>query len=101
MTRYVLLLLMASSSAWAQFPGMKPEDIHRLHAVRDVAVSPDGQSILYTESDSSGPRRATSQLMMYDRRSGELTCLSELGCRWFPCSLVTRRHASGASRRAR
>lgn len=49
---------------------MKPEDIHRLHAVRDVQVSPDGQSILYTESDSSGPRRATSRLMVYDRRSG-------------------------------
>ena len=89
MTRYVLLLLMASSSAWAQFPGMKPEDIHRLHAVRDVAVSPDGQSILYTESDSSGPRRATSQLMMYDRRSGSSRVFRSSGAggfhaRWSP-----------------
>ena len=76
MQRYLLTFLTASSPAWAQSPGpgqgqgMKPEDIHRLHSVRDVRVSSDGQSILYTESDSSGPRRATSQLFIYDRRSG-------------------------------
>ena len=89
MTRYVLILLMASSSVWAQSQGMKPEDIHRLHAVRDVAVSPDGQSILYTESDSSGPRRATSQLMIYDRRSESSRVFRSSGeggfhARWSP-----------------
>ena len=89
MTRYLLILLMASSFALAQSPGMKPEDIHRLHVVRDVAVSPDGQSILYTESDSSGPRRATSQLMMYDRRSGSSRVFRSSGeggfhARWSP-----------------
>ena len=70
--RSLLVLVLASSSAWAQSAaqGMEPEDIHRLHAVRDVALSPDAQSILYTESDSSGPRRARSQLMIYDRRTG-------------------------------
>ena len=67
MPGYLLTLLMVGVGlpAVAQAPeqGMQPEDIHRLHAVRDVQVSPDGQSILYTESDSSGSGRATSRLM--------------------------------------
>ncbi|GMR23622.1 MAG: S9 family peptidase [Acidobacteriota bacterium] len=87
--RSLLVLLMAGSSAWAQSTGMKPEDIQRLHMVRDVAVSPDGQSILYTESDSSGPRRARFQLMLYDRLSESSRVFRRAGeggfhARWSP-----------------
>ena len=93
MPGYLLTLLMVGVGlpAVAQAPeqGMQPEDIHRLHAVRDVQVSPDGQSILYTESDSSGSGRATSRLMFYDRRSGSSRAFLSSGesgfhARWSP-----------------
>lgn len=89
MIRFVVLLLMVGSPVLAQSVGMKPEDIHRLHAVRDVAVSPDGQSILYTESDASGDGRATSQLMVHDRGAGSARVFRSSGAggfhaRWSP-----------------
>ena len=69
MTRYLFAWLFMASATMAKSQGMEPDDIHRLHSVRDVAVSPDGQSILYSESDSSDAYRVTSRLMVYERGS--------------------------------
>jgi len=67
MNRYVFLGLLWTTAANAQISGLVPEDLHRLHAVGDVHVSPDGRQILYTETDASGPGRAQSQLELWDR----------------------------------
>jgi dipeptidyl aminopeptidase/acylaminoacyl peptidase len=73
MTRDAIVLLSvlaAASAATAQTSGMEPGDIHRLRSVRELALSPNGESILYSESDSSEAHRTTSKLMLYDRASG-------------------------------
>ncbi len=89
MTRYLFAWLFTASAVMAQSQGMDPDDIHRLHSVRDVALSPDGQSILYSESDSSDAYRVTSQLMVYERGSGRARVFRASGqggfhARWSP-----------------
>ena len=89
MIRLLLLSVLAASTASAQRTGMVPEDLHALRSVGDVALRGDGKAILYTETDPSGPYRATSNLMLYDRDSKRSRVFRQSGeggvhARWSP-----------------
>ena len=89
MIRLLLVSVLAASTASAQRTGMVPEDLHALRSVGDVALRGDGKAILYTETDPSGPYRATSNLMLYDRESKRSRVFRQSGeggfhARWSP-----------------
>ena len=68
---------------------MGSTSLHALRSVGDVALRGDGKAILYTETDPSGPYRATSNLMLYDRDSKRSRVFRQSGeggvhARWSP-----------------
>src|SRR5258708_36145217 len=68
----VLLLLPGSVVA----AGLTPPDLLRLHAVGDVALSPDGRRVAYTVSNQDGARRPYSQLHVRTLAGGATVAFS-------------------------
>ena len=82
MKRYVLMLWLLPATALAE--GIRPEDLHRLRSVSDVSVSPDGNAILYTVTDPSGPGLAGSELMICENGTSRVFRSSGSHARWSP-----------------
>lgn len=56
--------------------GLTPQDLLRLRAVGDVALSPDGRRVAYTVTNQDGPRRPYSQLFVLALDGGATVALS-------------------------
>ena len=86
---YLVGLLLYCSASWSQEVGFSPNDIHKLHSVTDVRISPNGLNILYVESDASGTGQPTLQLKLYERKYSRSRVFSKLfqsgyHARWSP-----------------
>jgi dipeptidyl aminopeptidase/acylaminoacyl peptidase len=56
--------------------GLTPEDLLRLRAVGEVALSPDGRRVAYTVTNQDGPRRPYSQTFILTLDGGATVSLS-------------------------
>lgn len=79
-----LLPLVATAQA-----GLQPADLHKLKAVGDVQLSPDGQQVVYSVTHSDGPGRPTSEVRVLDVASGSSRPFGAAGegvsgARWSP-----------------
>ncbi len=69
--------------------GLQPADLHRLKAVGDVQLSPDGQRVVYTVTHSDGPGRPTSEVRVMEIGTGTTARFGRdgegvSGARWSP-----------------
>ena len=91
-SHWVVVLVLVSgwgTALSAQSIGMLPSDLHRIRSVSDVALHPEGELVLYNQSDASGKGRARSQLFLLDRRTGASRVFRRSGeggfhARWSP-----------------
>jgi dipeptidyl aminopeptidase/acylaminoacyl peptidase len=85
----VVLWVSARATPAQSARGLQPSDLHRLQAVGDVQLSPDGTRAVYTVTHSNGPGRPTSEVRVLNLRSGQSRAFSRpgegvSGARWSP-----------------
>lgn len=79
------MLVLGTSVAQAQAPGLQPEDLHALLSVGDIQLAPNGRRVAYTVSHSDRPGRPYSQLWIRDLQTGEeFEFAGASGPRWSP-----------------
>lgn len=86
--RASLLLVLVPCVVRSQ-GGLQSSDLHRLKAVGDVQLSPDGRRAVYTVTNSEGPGRPTSEVRIIDLASGTSRRFGRegegvSGARWSP-----------------
>ena len=69
--------------------GLQPADLHRLKAVGDVQLAPDGARAVYTVTHSDGPGRPTSEVRVMEIATGTSRPFGRAGegvsgARWSP-----------------
>lgn len=70
-TLLALLFLASGAGAQQRAQGIQSGDLHRLHSVTDVQLSPDGGLIAYVVSNRQGPGRPSSQIWLMEGASGQ------------------------------
>jgi dipeptidyl aminopeptidase/acylaminoacyl peptidase len=86
--RRIVVLAFAPVLVDAQ-GGLQPSDLHKLKAVGDVQLSPDGERVVYTVTHSDGPGRPTSEVRVLEVATGASTRFGRAGegvsgARWSP-----------------
>lgn len=64
------VVLSGYASAAVAQTGLQPADLHRLKAVGDVQLSPDGRRAVYTVTHSENPGRPTSEVQLIELATG-------------------------------
>ena len=83
-TLAVLIPVLAASQT-----GLQPADLHKLKAVGDVQLSPDGRQVVYSVTHSDAPGRPTSEVRVLDIATGSSRPFGPAGegvsgARWSP-----------------